>query len=192
MTGYRRNFVAGGSFFFTVNPADRRLRLLNESIDALRTAFRETQRHHPFTIDAIVVLPDHLHSVWTLLHALAAYQNVVLPQARRRRADLKQSYRQRRTRYLAAPLLGAHDSRRDRFFAPHRLRSHQPCQTWACETRQRLAIFVVSSHGEKRCLSRGLGRRCFRPRWGVWREALNTSWRGDGYRCAPPILRSAW
>jgi putative transposase len=55
MTGYRRNFVAGGSFFFTVNLADRRLQLLTESIDALRTAFRETQRHHPFTVDAIVV-----------------------------------------------------------------------------------------------------------------------------------------
>ena len=66
MTGYRRNLVAGGSFFFTVNLADRRLRLLTEIIDALRTAFRETQRHHPFTIDAIVVLPDHLHTVWTL------------------------------------------------------------------------------------------------------------------------------
>jgi putative transposase len=62
MTGYRLNFVAGGSFFFTVNLADRRLQLLTESIDALRTAFRETQRHHPFTIDAIVVLPDHLHA----------------------------------------------------------------------------------------------------------------------------------
>nr|WP_249130246.1 hypothetical protein [Bradyrhizobium sp. AUGA SZCCT0283] len=63
MTGYRRNFIAGGSFFFMVNLADRRLQLLTESIDALRTAFRETQRHHPFTIDAIVVLPDHLHTV---------------------------------------------------------------------------------------------------------------------------------
>jgi len=41
-------FIAGGSFFFTVNLADRRLRLLTESIDALRIAFRETQRHHPF------------------------------------------------------------------------------------------------------------------------------------------------
>ncbi|KIU47162.1 MULTISPECIES: transposase [Bradyrhizobium] len=66
MTGYRRNFVAGGCFFFTVNLADRRRRLLIENIEILRTAFRETQRHHPFTIDAIVVLPDHLHTVWTL------------------------------------------------------------------------------------------------------------------------------
>jgi REP-associated tyrosine transposase len=66
MTDYRRNFVPGGSFFFTVNLADRRLSLLTTHIDVLRTAFRETQSRHPFTIDAIVVLPDHLHAVWTL------------------------------------------------------------------------------------------------------------------------------
>src|ERR1700723_2400793 len=51
MTGYRRNFVAGGSFF-TVNLAERRLRLLTGHIDQLRTAFREVRRRHPFTIDA--------------------------------------------------------------------------------------------------------------------------------------------
>ena len=66
MTDYRRNFLPGGAFFFTVNLAERRLRLLTDQIDALRRAFRETRRDHPFTIDAIVVLPDHLHAVWTL------------------------------------------------------------------------------------------------------------------------------
>jgi putative transposase len=66
MTSYRRNFIAGGSFFFTVNLADRRRRLLTEHIDELREAFRETRRCHPFTIDAMVVLPDHLHAIWTL------------------------------------------------------------------------------------------------------------------------------
>ncbi|MBO4221320.1 REP-associated tyrosine transposase [Bradyrhizobium neotropicale] len=66
MTDYRRNFVPGGSFFFTVNLADRRLRLLTEHIETLRLAFRETRTRHPFTIDAMVVLPDHLHAVWTL------------------------------------------------------------------------------------------------------------------------------
>ena len=55
-----------GCFFFTVNLAERHLHLLTEHIDKLRTAFRETRRHHPFTIDAMVVLPDHLHTVWTL------------------------------------------------------------------------------------------------------------------------------
>ena len=64
MTDYRRNFIAGGSFFF-VNLAERRLRLLTRHIDELRPAFRETRRHHPFAIDAMVVLPDHLHTIWT-------------------------------------------------------------------------------------------------------------------------------
>src|SRR5882757_10136592 len=66
MTGYRRNFIAGGSFFFTVNLAERRPQLLTKYIDELRNAFREVRRRHPFTIDAMVVLPDHLHAAWTL------------------------------------------------------------------------------------------------------------------------------
>ena len=66
MTNYRRNFIAGGSFFFTVNLAERRLRLLTDNIEKLRAAFRETRRHHPFEIAAMVVLPDHLHTIWTL------------------------------------------------------------------------------------------------------------------------------
>jgi putative transposase len=66
MTAYRRNFVPGGCFFFTVNLADRRWRLLTEHVDALRSAIRETRERHPFTIDAIVILPDHLHAVWTM------------------------------------------------------------------------------------------------------------------------------
>src|SRR5260221_11281828 len=41
-------------------------RLLTDNIDALREAARLTQTRHPFTIDAMVVLPDHIHAVWTL------------------------------------------------------------------------------------------------------------------------------
>jgi putative transposase len=59
MTNYRRNAIAGGRFFFTVNLAERRLRLFTDHIDLLRGAFRETRHRHPFAIDAIVVLPDH-------------------------------------------------------------------------------------------------------------------------------------
>jgi len=66
MTNYRRNFLSGGSFFFTMNLAERRLRLLTAHIDLLRQAFRNVRRRHPFDIEAIVVLPDHLHAVWTL------------------------------------------------------------------------------------------------------------------------------
>jgi putative transposase len=66
MVRYRRNFLPGGSFFFTVNLAERQLRLLTEHIDLLRKAFRETRARFPFAVDAIVVLPDHLHAIWTL------------------------------------------------------------------------------------------------------------------------------
>jgi putative transposase len=66
MTNYRRNTARGGSYFFTVNLEDRRRTLLTEHIDLLRRAFRETRLRHPFAIDAIVVLPEHLHAIWTL------------------------------------------------------------------------------------------------------------------------------
>ena len=66
MTAYRRNLIAGGKYFFTVNLADRRSSLLTANIELLRAAFRYTRRRHPFTIDAIVILPDHLHALWTL------------------------------------------------------------------------------------------------------------------------------
>jgi len=66
VTNYRRSLVPGGSYFFTVNLADRRSRLLTDHIDALRASFQYTRRRHRFTVEAIVVLPDHLHTIWTL------------------------------------------------------------------------------------------------------------------------------
>jgi putative transposase len=66
MVRYRRNLVAGGTYFFTATLNDRRSRALTDHITALRAAFRETRAAHPFTIDAIVVLPEHFHVVMTL------------------------------------------------------------------------------------------------------------------------------
>jgi len=66
MPNYRRAFVPGGCWFFTVNLLDRRRRLLTDHVEALRAATRTTQARHPFAIDAMVVLPDHIHAVWTL------------------------------------------------------------------------------------------------------------------------------
>ena len=66
MTEYRRYFVPGGTYFFTVNLAERRRRLLVEHVDLLRAAVAVTRREHPFRIDAVVILPDHLHAAWTL------------------------------------------------------------------------------------------------------------------------------
>jgi putative transposase len=66
MVRYRRNFVPGGTYFFTVVLADRGSTALVDHIGALRSAFRAAIRIRPFTIDAIVVLPDHLHAIFTL------------------------------------------------------------------------------------------------------------------------------
>lgn len=66
MPDYRRNRIAGGTYFFTVNLLDRRSDLLVAQIDALRAAVRAVRARTPFHIDAWVVLPDHMHCLWTL------------------------------------------------------------------------------------------------------------------------------
>jgi len=66
MPNYRRYRVEGGCWFFTVNLLDRRKRLLVEHINSLREATAWTMHRHPFRIDAFVVLPEHLHAIWTL------------------------------------------------------------------------------------------------------------------------------
>jgi putative transposase len=66
MPDYRRNRIPGATYFFTVNLRDRRSDLLVTHIDALRAAVREARGRLPFHIDAWVVLPDHMHALWTL------------------------------------------------------------------------------------------------------------------------------
>ncbi|MBK3663016.1 transposase [Bradyrhizobium diazoefficiens] len=66
MPNYRRALLPGGCWFFTVNLLDRRQTLLTDHITILREAVAATRRDCPFAIDAFVVLPDHLHAVWTL------------------------------------------------------------------------------------------------------------------------------
>jgi putative transposase len=64
---YRRARVPGASYFFTVVAWHRRQVLCRPEVRAaLRTAFREELRARPFELEAIVVLPDHLHCIWTL------------------------------------------------------------------------------------------------------------------------------
>ncbi|MGK9064486.1 REP-associated tyrosine transposase [Stutzerimonas chloritidismutans] len=66
MSRYRRAQVPGATYFFTVNLRNRRSDLLVRHIDLLRKTVRATRERHPFHIDAWVVLPDHMHCVWTL------------------------------------------------------------------------------------------------------------------------------
>ena len=66
MSNYRRVRIPGAKYFFTVSLADRSSDLLTRDIAQLRTAFSATRNERPFWCDAFVVLPDHLHAVWTL------------------------------------------------------------------------------------------------------------------------------
>ena len=66
MPQYIRAFVPGGTFFFTVTLLERRRELLTEHIANLREVFKAARQRRPFSIEAIVILPDHLHCIWTL------------------------------------------------------------------------------------------------------------------------------
>jgi putative transposase len=63
---YRRSLLPGGAFFFTVVTAERKpLFAEQRNVATLRSAFRAIQLQRPFTLEAAVVLPGHLHCVWT-------------------------------------------------------------------------------------------------------------------------------
>jgi len=63
---YRRANINGGTYFFTVNLADRKNTLLLDKIDVLMGEIHKVKKQHPFKLNAMVVLPDHLHAIWTL------------------------------------------------------------------------------------------------------------------------------
>ena len=66
MPNYRRLRVPGATYFFTVYLAERGGTLLTDRIDLLREAYRLTVAEQPVRCDAMVILPDHIHAVWTL------------------------------------------------------------------------------------------------------------------------------
>lgn len=66
MPSYLRRRTKGATYFFTLRLARRGDDLLLREVDALRGAMRETLARYPFTIDAICVLPDVVHMIWTL------------------------------------------------------------------------------------------------------------------------------
>ena len=63
---YRRAKEKGGTYFFTVNLADRKSSLLLDHIEDFRDIMKKVKQQHPFDIDAMVVLPNHVHTMRTL------------------------------------------------------------------------------------------------------------------------------
>ncbi|MBF2057699.1 MAG: transposase [Cyanobacterium sp. T60_A2020_053] len=71
---YRRAKIQGGTYFFTLVTYNRNpILCYPENIQLLREAFAYVMKRHPFVIDAIVILPDHLHCIWTLPEADANF-----------------------------------------------------------------------------------------------------------------------
>ena len=66
MSNYRRSYLPGGCWFFTVNLQNRHSDLLTRHIDHLRAAIACAKRKRPFQINSWVVLPEHMHCIWTL------------------------------------------------------------------------------------------------------------------------------
>lgn len=74
MSNYRRSRTPGGAYFFTVVTHHRRAIFAGEEpIELLRQALRSVMHTRPFHIDAIVILPDHLHCLWQLPSGDADY-----------------------------------------------------------------------------------------------------------------------
>ena len=67
--------MEGGTYFFTVNLLERDKSLLVDHIDLLREVVSVVKKQRPFYIDAWVVLPDHMHAVWTLPEGDADYSS---------------------------------------------------------------------------------------------------------------------
>ncbi|MGV3739722.1 MAG: REP-associated tyrosine transposase [Gammaproteobacteria bacterium] len=65
MSNYRRLFISGGIYFFTVVTHKRQHILCDKPIlDRLKASFRYVKNKHPFKMTGLVILPDHLHCIW--------------------------------------------------------------------------------------------------------------------------------
>ena len=63
---YRRANVNGGTYFFSVNLAERNRALLVVHVEIFRAVLQGIKERHPFRTEALVILPDLLHAIWTL------------------------------------------------------------------------------------------------------------------------------
>lgn len=67
MTSYRRAKINGGTYFFTQVTHQRQPWMCSDAARLLlREAINHVRQKYPFSIDALVLLPDHLHCIWTL------------------------------------------------------------------------------------------------------------------------------
>ena len=74
MSNYRRYYLPGGTYFFTLVTHERRPMFRQDPArSCLRKAILDEQQRRPFEMFAMVLLPDHFHCIWTLPSGDADY-----------------------------------------------------------------------------------------------------------------------
>ena len=166
MPNYWRAFIPGGTYFFTVNLLQRHdNNLLIRELNLLRDTVRRVRKRHPFQIDAWVVLPDHLHCVWTLPSNDSNFSmrwrliKSGFTRLTKNRTTLWDKRISRRTGNMAAALLETFHSWRFGLWTPYRLRACESFETWIGKTCYRLALLYFSSIRCSGYLFAELGRR---------------------------------
>ncbi len=118
MATCRRSTVPGATYFFTLNTYQRQ-KLLTEApfYLALKQGLRALRTKYPFTIEAFVLLPDHLHCIWTLPENDADYP--------RRWNIIKRGVSQPTRDFMTAPLTRSRQRRGELGLWQRRFWEHQ-------------------------------------------------------------------
>ena len=66
MPTYKRHRMPGGTYFFTVVLANRNDSILIDHVPEFTSAIQLVKTKRPFGMNAWVILPDHMHCLWTL------------------------------------------------------------------------------------------------------------------------------
>src|SRR5262245_593741 len=119
MSRYRRPRIDGALFFFTVVLADRSSDLLVQHIAQFRQVYRAVEARPPFETNAICILPDNLHALWTLPPGDADFgarwsqiKSGFSPRNASGAIAVEEPSKQTRNGNLATAILGARNPRR--------------------------------------------------------------------------------
>lgn len=77
MRTYIRDKTKGGTYFLTVNLANRKSELLIKHINEFRRAYQLTKQNHNFELHAMILLPDHVHTIITLAEISDNYAVII-------------------------------------------------------------------------------------------------------------------
>lgn len=175
MPNYRRYLVPGGTYFFTVVTASRARILTSQNARSLlRSAFRLVRSESPFRLDAIVLLPEHLHAIWTLPPTDSDYSS--------RWGKIKKSFTQS---YLAA---GGHERTTSRGMQRQRRRGVWQPRFWEHMIRDETDYerhldyihYNPVKHGHVKCpkdwpytsFHRWVRANVYPKDWGCWKDGI--------------------